>query len=177
MYNVDDAIAKIDGYVISISGGGPFVGESKLIRIDEVQADGGLREHGDRATGCPARWPTTSRADDVDERRGPSAADAEQERDAGRRPAAEDGGEAKVQSNGSTGKTPPWPPRRPAAFARCGERQLEQARPMAYAIIDIGGKQYRVEKGDSVVVDRVGAETRARRSTPRAVLYADGKTP
>ena len=27
MYNVDDAIAKIDGYVISISGGGPFVGE------------------------------------------------------------------------------------------------------------------------------------------------------
>ena len=37
MYNVDDAIAKIDGYVISISGGGPFVGESKLIKIDEVQ--------------------------------------------------------------------------------------------------------------------------------------------
>ena len=27
MYNVDDAIAKIDGYVISIAGGGPFVGE------------------------------------------------------------------------------------------------------------------------------------------------------
>jgi ribonuclease G len=37
MYNVDDAIAKIDGYVISISGGGPFVGERKLIRIDEVK--------------------------------------------------------------------------------------------------------------------------------------------
>jgi ribonuclease G len=37
MYNVDDAIAKIDGYVISISGGGPFVGEKKLIRIDEVK--------------------------------------------------------------------------------------------------------------------------------------------
>src|SRR4029453_1180335 len=35
MYNVDDAIAKIDGYVISISGGGPFVGEKKLIRIDQ----------------------------------------------------------------------------------------------------------------------------------------------
>ena len=25
MYNVDDAIAKIDGYVISIAGGGPYV--------------------------------------------------------------------------------------------------------------------------------------------------------
>jgi ribonuclease G len=37
MYNVDDAIAKIDGYVISISGGGPFVGERKLIRIEEVK--------------------------------------------------------------------------------------------------------------------------------------------
>lgn len=37
MYNVDDAIAKIDGYVISISGGGPFVGERKLVRIDEVK--------------------------------------------------------------------------------------------------------------------------------------------
>ncbi len=37
MYNVDDAIAKIDGYVISVAGGGPFVGESKLIKIDEVK--------------------------------------------------------------------------------------------------------------------------------------------
>jgi ribonuclease G len=37
MYNIDDAIAKIDGYVISISGGGQFVGEKKLIRIDEVK--------------------------------------------------------------------------------------------------------------------------------------------
>jgi ribonuclease G len=37
MYNIDDAIAKIDGYVISIAGGGPFVGESKLIKIDEVR--------------------------------------------------------------------------------------------------------------------------------------------
>jgi ribonuclease G len=37
MYNVDDAIAKIDGYVISISGGGPFVGERKLVRINEVR--------------------------------------------------------------------------------------------------------------------------------------------
>jgi ribonuclease G len=37
MYNVDDAIARIDGYVISISGGGPFVGEKKLIKIGEVK--------------------------------------------------------------------------------------------------------------------------------------------
>jgi ribonuclease G len=37
MYNIDDAIAKIDGYVISVSGGGPFVGERKLVRINEVR--------------------------------------------------------------------------------------------------------------------------------------------
>jgi ribonuclease G len=37
MYNVDDAIAKVNGYVISISGGGPYVGEKRLIRIDEVR--------------------------------------------------------------------------------------------------------------------------------------------
>ena len=46
---------------------------------------------------------------------------------------------------------------------------------MAYAIIDIGGKQYRVEEGDSVLVDRVGEDEGAKVS-PRAVLFADGKT-
>ena len=46
---------------------------------------------------------------------------------------------------------------------------------MAYAIIDIGGKQYRVEEGDSLLVDRVGADEGAK-VTPRAVLWADGKT-
>ena len=45
---------------------------------------------------------------------------------------------------------------------------------MAYAIIDIGGKQYRVEEGDSVLVDRVGEDAGAKVS-PRALLFADGK--
>jgi large subunit ribosomal protein L21 len=46
---------------------------------------------------------------------------------------------------------------------------------MTYAIIDIGGKQYRVEEGDSVLVDRVGEDEGAK-VAPRAVLYADGKS-
>jgi ribonuclease G len=54
MYNVDDAIAKIDGYVISISGGGPFVGEKKLIRIDDVKRTAAyaslIGENGSEAT-------------------------------------------------------------------------------------------------------------------------------
>ena len=36
MYNADDAIARIDSYIISVSGGGRFVGERKLVRIEEV---------------------------------------------------------------------------------------------------------------------------------------------
>lgn len=36
MYNVDDAVAKIDGYVISVTGAGPLVGERKLVRLTDV---------------------------------------------------------------------------------------------------------------------------------------------
>jgi ribonuclease G len=36
MYNVDDAVAKIDGYIISVVNGGSHVGEKRLVRIDDV---------------------------------------------------------------------------------------------------------------------------------------------
>jgi ribonuclease G len=36
MYNVDDAVARVDAYVVSVSGGGPHVGERKLVRIESV---------------------------------------------------------------------------------------------------------------------------------------------
>jgi ribonuclease G len=36
MYAVDDAVAKIDGYIIAVTGGGPYVGEKLLVHIDEV---------------------------------------------------------------------------------------------------------------------------------------------
>jgi ribonuclease G len=36
MYDVDDAVAKIDGYIISVSGGGRFVGARRLVRIDHA---------------------------------------------------------------------------------------------------------------------------------------------
>jgi large subunit ribosomal protein L21 len=46
---------------------------------------------------------------------------------------------------------------------------------MAYAIIEMGGKQYRVEKGDSVLVDRVREDEGAKLS-PKALLYSgDGE--
>src|SRR5215210_5012821 len=37
MYNADDAIAKVDSYIVSVTGGGPFVGERKLVRIERVE--------------------------------------------------------------------------------------------------------------------------------------------
>jgi ribonuclease G len=36
MYNEDDAVGKVDGYVISIAGAGPLIGEKRLVRIDSV---------------------------------------------------------------------------------------------------------------------------------------------
>jgi ribonuclease G len=36
MYNVDDAVAKIDGYVIEVTGGQAYVGDKRLVRIDDV---------------------------------------------------------------------------------------------------------------------------------------------
>jgi ribonuclease G len=36
MYNAGDAVAKVDGYVIEVKGGTPYVGEKHLVRIDEA---------------------------------------------------------------------------------------------------------------------------------------------
>jgi large subunit ribosomal protein L21 len=44
---------------------------------------------------------------------------------------------------------------------------------MSYAIVRVGGKQYRVEKGDSLVVDRMRAEA-GDKVDLEPLLYADG---
>jgi len=36
MYDVDDAVAKLDGYIISIAGAAPHVGEKRMVRVDTV---------------------------------------------------------------------------------------------------------------------------------------------
>jgi ribonuclease G len=36
MYSPGDAVAKIDGYIISVTGGGRHVGRKRLVRIEEV---------------------------------------------------------------------------------------------------------------------------------------------
>ncbi|HSK50914.1 MAG TPA: Rne/Rng family ribonuclease [Solirubrobacterales bacterium] len=37
MYNADDAVARIDSYIVSVTGGGRFIGDRKLVRIEEVE--------------------------------------------------------------------------------------------------------------------------------------------
>ena len=36
MYNVDDAVARVDSYIVSVTGGGPLVGNRRLVRIESV---------------------------------------------------------------------------------------------------------------------------------------------
>ena len=156
MYNVDDAIAKIDGYVISISGGGPFVGESKLIKIDEVKRTAAYASIV-TSNGVPGRRPRAT----SDGRRGRAAEAArtpEPERRRGaptarRRTAASQatierlhGQDAAVAAEAAGGVR---------ALGAAAPAARRQAYVMAYAIIEMGGKQYRVEEGDSVLVDRV----------------------
>ena len=44
---------------------------------------------------------------------------------------------------------------------------------MSYAIVRVGGKQYRVEEGDSIVVDRLSA-SEGEKVDLEALLFADG---
>ena len=37
MYNADDAVARIDSYIVSVTGGGRFVGQRRLVRIEQVE--------------------------------------------------------------------------------------------------------------------------------------------
>jgi len=61
MYAVDDAVAKVDGYIISVTGGGSFVGEKRLVRIEEAgrsSATAVLVDDGrGSANGAPASEP------------------------------------------------------------------------------------------------------------------------
>ncbi|MBA2546799.1 MAG: Rne/Rng family ribonuclease [Solirubrobacterales bacterium] len=36
MYNVDDAVARVDAYIVSVTAGGPHVGERRMVRIESV---------------------------------------------------------------------------------------------------------------------------------------------
>ena len=37
MYNVDDAVARVDSYIVSVTDGGRFVGDRRMVRIESVE--------------------------------------------------------------------------------------------------------------------------------------------
>ncbi len=52
MYNDDDAVAKVDGYIVSVAGAGRMIGEQRLVRIERVgraAADASLVDSADGA--------------------------------------------------------------------------------------------------------------------------------
>jgi ribonuclease G len=54
MYNVDDAIARVDSYIVSVAGGGGHVGERRLVRIEGVgrsSATASLLDAGENGAG------------------------------------------------------------------------------------------------------------------------------
>ncbi|HEY4452619.1 MAG TPA: Rne/Rng family ribonuclease [Solirubrobacteraceae bacterium] len=74
MYDVDDAVAKIDGYIISIAGAARYVGEKRMVRIDQVgrtAASALLLDESGEVVSAAAR-PPSAKAAGRSKRRSPS---------------------------------------------------------------------------------------------------------
>ena len=64
MYDEDAAVAKLDGYVISVAGAGRLIGEKRLVRIDRVgrsSASASLVDDGGQPTAIAAAAATNAR--------------------------------------------------------------------------------------------------------------------
>src|SRR6202167_1477578 len=76
MYDVDDAVAKLDGYIISIAGAARNVGEKRMVRIETVGRTAAsallLDESGEVIRPVPRPAPRTARRP---RRRGSQAAE------------------------------------------------------------------------------------------------------
>jgi ribonuclease G len=51
MYNADDAIARVDSYIVSVTGAGGHVGERKMVRIESVERSAAVASLLDGANG------------------------------------------------------------------------------------------------------------------------------
>ena len=209
MYDVDDAVAKIDGYIISIAGAAPHVGEKRMVRIDQVGRtaasallldesgevvrparaspgpagqgrgpDGGSAKPAARPAGSRAlagrRARMTPRPARVSPRmrlRGDPGEEATQDAGGGRSAGRGRRGWPTIQASAS------WPQRRATPFGCQGQgdpgvaadtpqqagaralraREIETETDM-YAIVKTGGKQYRVERGQTLLVERLAVE-------------------
>ncbi len=109
MYNVDDAVAKIDGYIVSVSGGGPFIGQKRLVRIEDAGRNSAraslVGEEGPTVTRTPTRKPAAKRAPSTRRKAATAAGD---EGSATATAVAEDTGEAaETPANGDALESKP----------------------------------------------------------------------
>ena len=139
MYNADDAVARIDSYIVSVTGGGRFVGERKLVRIEEVERSAAV------ASLLGAESPNGAGGGAENGSELESAA-ASRKRSRGRR-----GGRGRSRA-----------------------KSRRQGRVSMYAVIETGGKQYKVEKGTSLLVDRLDAKE-GDKVALRAVMFRDNE--
>ena len=197
MYDEDDAVAKVDGYIISIAGAAAHVGEKRMIRIDQVgrtAASALLLDEDGEVVAAPARprrrqqrqGEGAPRSGSRGRRRTASAdrEDAEARAEAGLHESSAAIEEEPDQPAEQRLGAPPPPaapptrmaynpnlgvvaaeaggavplPRRRAAASRVADPSVpHRSRPM-YAIVKTGGKQYRVERGQTLLVERLPAD-------------------
>jgi ribonuclease G len=107
MYDVDDAVAKIDGYIISIAGAAAHVGTKRMVRIDQVgrtAASALLLDEAGEVVKAPTRSASTrsgrgTRRSAGSEADGGRAGERTRSRARGRRaPADSEGAEARLEA-------------------------------------------------------------------------------
>jgi ribonuclease G len=69
MYNDDDAVAKIDGYIISVGAAGRYIGQQKLVRIERVGRTAASASIVGGQTEAPSGEAEAAAADGDDERK------------------------------------------------------------------------------------------------------------
>jgi ribonuclease G len=126
MYNPDDGVAKVDGYLISVTNGIAFVGEKKLVRIEEAgrTAATAVLTGADAAAAEEAAKDREADRKRVDERARRSAA---AKRGAASRKARQDADKPAEKPAKAEDKPAPKPRRRKAAAAE--EPKADEAKP------------------------------------------------
>jgi ribonuclease G len=108
MYDVDDAVAKIDGYIISIAGAAPCVGEKRMVRIDQVgrtAASALLLDESGEVVSAPARTPS-AKAPSRSKRRSPAPPAAKAEPRARRRRGTAESDDAEARREAGLSEPP-----------------------------------------------------------------------
>jgi len=125
MFNDDDAVAKIDGYLIEVVNGIPYVGEKKLVRIEEA---------GRTAARAALTGAEAEEAAAAAEERAQARARAERSRKGARTRARR-----KEEADAAAGKAPAEPKkrsRRPAKAAQDGEASRDEAAEAVEALAE-----------------------------------------